>query len=235
MKKMIFVAAALTIAVVMMNAVASAQGPGRGGAGGGAGFGGFGVNLAAVLRNADCRALLAISDEQTQKITQINQESRAANQERGTGQPDRADMERRRQETQDKLKAVLSADQLAKAKVLLFQVSGGLDAGASTVETLDALGLSDDQKEKIRAINAERAARGAGGGQVDADQRRARAAETRDKIKAVLTDDQKAKAAKLTEEGKEIREKFQAAQQRPGQGQGQRQGGQGRGNRSGGN
>ena len=238
MKKMIFVAAALTIAVVMMSATASAQGPGggRGGAGGagGAGFG-AGAGLAGVLRNADCKALLGISDEQSQKIDQIAQESR----QRGAGagqQADRADMERRRQETLDKYKAVLSAEQLTKAYALVFQVSGGLDAGFATAESLEALGLSNDQKAKIREINAERAARGAGGGQVDADQRRARAEETRNKIKAVLTDDQKAKAAKLTEEGKEIREKFQAAaQQRQGQGQGQRQGGQGRGNRGGGN
>jgi len=230
MKKMIFVAAMLTVAVVVMSAVASAQGPG-GGRGGAGGFGGFGVGIGAILRNADCKALLGITDEQAQKIDQINQESRAAAPARGNnaGPPsaaDRAEMEKRMQETQDKLKAVLSAEQQEKVKVLLFQVSGGLDAGASTVATLEALGLTDDQKAKIKAINDERAARGAGG-QVDADQRRARAEETRSKIKAVLTDDQKAKAAKLTEEGKEIREKFQQPQRQGG--------GQGRGNRGGGN
>ena len=238
--------ALVLVAVLVLSVVASAQpgggggrgqrgpgGPGGfGGPGGPGGFGGFSYGM--LLRNDDLKAQLGITEEQGQQITKIYEESRGNRPQGGNQGPPTAEqiaeMQKRRQETQEKVKQVLTPSQQEKAKVLIFQVSGGLSSPAVGVDTLEVLNLTADQKAKLKAIEDERGeARRANFANMpgrDAPQEerqkffeaaRAKGEElqkaTEAKVQALLTDDQKAKAAKLTEEGKEIREKVQQQMQ----------------------
>ena len=262
MKKVLSTVALVLCAVMVLSVVVSAQpgqgrgqGRGQGGPGGPGGFGGFGFGggpggggWQGQLNNPEFRSQLGLTDEQVQKIEQIRQDARpAGGQQRGpeAGPPseaERAAMTQRRQETQDKIRAVLTAEQQEKAKVLVFQVLGGL--GSANAAVLEVLDLTDDQKAKLTAINEELADQrreifaGLPGRDSNAtpEERQAafRAAMAKNaelneaKVKPILTDEQKAKAEKLTAEGEEIRERFQE-QFRQGVGNrgGNRQGGAG--------
>ncbi|MCL2348863.1 MAG: hypothetical protein FWC50_11470 [Planctomycetaceae bacterium] len=225
----------LSIAVIALTATASlvmAQGPGGpgggrgpGGPGGGRGPGGPGggmmMGAAGVLMNEDARKELGITDDQEKKLTEARDQMRAsfAPPQGGPGQrPDPAQMAQMREQMQKmqtemraNIEKILNKDQVEKLDVMVFQRSGGLDSPMANNETLRALGLNDEQKKKIDAINEKAFAEmrdmfGAGGSPRDMSNeerqamrdkmqksRDARAAE----VKAVLTPDQVEKAVKL--------------------------------------
>lgn len=224
----------------VMTALAFAQpgpggpgGPGgqRGGRGfggpggpGGPGGGGFGM----LTNNPDLKAAIGLSDEQVQKIEDMQRQFRE-NMPRPTGdfrnmsQAERdkmmTEMRKRMEDHQTQLKAVLTPEQVKKYNVVRFQVSGGLDApGPGAADALDALDLTADQKAKIEKIRQEQFEKvrglfgppGENSGQ-NREDRRAKMEELqkemKSKVEGVLTAEQKALAAKLTEEGKELREK----------------------------
>jgi len=237
--------ALVLVAVLVLSVIASAQpgggrgprGPGGfgGGPGGPGGPGGGGGGIGMLLRNDDVKAQLGLSEDQIQKIEKIAEESRANRPQRdpNAGRPSaeemekmRAEMEKRRQETQDKIKLILSPEQQEKVKVLGFQISGGLSNPMVSADSLEVLNLTPDQKAKLKAIEDERGAAmreifsqaPQRGGDMSQEERqaafekiRAKNEELRQateaKIQTLLTDEQKAKAAKLTEEGKELRDK----------------------------
>ena len=242
MRKMMLSTALILVAVLVLSVIATAQpGGGRGGFGPGGGAGGFGPGggaggIGMLLRNEDVKAQLGLSEDQIQKLEKIFEEGRANRPQRPQGQGGppsaeemermRADAERRRQESQNKIRQVLSPEQQEKVKVLGFQISGGLSSPMVSADSLEVLNLTPDQKAKLRAIEDERGAAmranfaNMPGRDAPEEERRkffeeARAKgeelrrTTEAKIQALLTDEQKAKAAKLTEEGREIREKVQ--------------------------
>ena len=256
MRKMMLSTALVLVAVLVLSVIAAAQ-PGGGGRGqrGPGGFGGpgggGGAGIGMLLRNDDVKAQVGLSEDQIQKIEKIFEEGRANRPQRdpNAGRPSaeemermRADAEKRRQESQDKIRQILSPEQQEKVKVLGFQISGGLSSPMLSADSLEVLNLTPDQKAKLKAILDERdAARRANFADMpgrDApqeerqkffEQARAKGEElqkaTEAKIQAILTADQKAKADQLTESGRELREKVQQ-QMRQG-GPGGNRGGQG--------
>lgn len=158
-------------------------------------------NRTALLRHEFFRKQLGITEEQAQQIGRTGRD-------RATGRaPKRTDMSRE----------VLTPQQLKKADILVFQVSGGLST--PMVEVFEALDLTPEQKLKLVVIEDEfRVARQGKYAQIQ----RVRSLspeermellqelpiEIEEKVQALLTNEQKARAAKLTKDGKEIREKY---------------------------
>lgn len=149
---------------------------------------------------------------------------------------------------QEKINGVLKPEQRTKASEMAFQLTGGLDSPMvgmmGNFQTLDALALTDAQKEQLTKLLEERNAanlaaiqdvdiRGMSQAEREAfrTEREAANAKYAEQIKGVLTDEQKAKAEKLTAGAAELRDKLgmtapgqqgQAGQQR-GMQQGNRQ------------
>lgn len=156
----------------------------------------------------------------------------------------RGEMDKMREEIKGKVNQILTPEQQEKVKVMRFQASGGLNAPMLNPDSLEVLNLTEDQKAKLKAMEdarrdefqkrmegqRERDWRGMS----EEDRRKAfeelrtqgeaRAKEFKDKVVALLTPDQKAKAEKLTEDGKDLHEKvMQQIRER----QGNRRGGDG--------
>lgn len=154
----------------------------------------------------------------------------------------RTDGEKLRAEAQAKVESVLTPEQIKKSKVLAFQISGGLNSNRPlNANALDALELTAEQKAKIKSIEDKSreemmAAFRELQGKSESERReafremRAKGEERMKKmnaeIESVLTTEQKALAAKLTEEGKEVREKFERLRNER---RGERRGGERRG------
>ena len=206
------------------------RGPGGpGGPGGRGGFGGGGAM--GILMIEEAQTALGITEEQMQKLQEAGQAMFANMPRPGQGQmPDptqmREQMQKIQTESRKNLESILSADQVAKLDVMVFQRSGGLNppvpagdrpgagfGGGITIDTLRALDLTDDQKEKAQEAVDQRmettsALGPAGGGpnlpQLSDDERAARREATQKindefsaAVNAVLTDDQKIKAEEL--------------------------------------
>ena len=168
------------------------QGAGfQGGAGGGfqpGGPGGMmgGGGAMGILANEEARTALGVTEDQMQKLRDANQALFANMPRPQQGQaPDPAQMAQMREqmqkiqaESRKNLESILSADQVTKLDVMVFQRSGGLNpptppAGAPggapgggpgagfmggnqiNVETLRALNLTDDQKKKVEEAQAK--------------------------------------------------------------------------------
>ena len=146
---------------------------------------------------------------------------------------------------QEGSRKVLNPAQQTKAQETMFQLSGGLESPMLNERGLDFVNLSDEQKEQIRKIAQERNAenlrvmQGFFDGtrdprnmsQEDREKIRteaeARNKQFSEKITALLTPEQRAKAQKLTEEAPAVREKLGIpAPGQPGQRVGQQRGGQ---------
>ena len=141
--------------------------PGRGFGGGGFGpmMGGMGgMASPTMLLNADAVAKeLKLTDDQKAKIRQINEKAQATMREAFEGLADlspeerqekmaglREKMQNQRKETNKALEAVLTEDQAKRLKEVFIQVLG--EQSLRNPEVQAALGLSDDQKAKIRSI-----------------------------------------------------------------------------------
>jgi len=109
---------------------------------------------------------------------------------------------------------VLSADELKKFKEIYFQANNGMNSLQLNEWLLDAVALTADQKEKIAKLVADRAAEarpgagapGGGGPQMTQEERAAQRTAMQERnakfvadVNAVLTAEQKTKAAQLTE------------------------------------
>ena len=133
-------------------------------------------------------------------------------------------------ESQKKMQAIFTPEQIRELKVITFQIAGGLASQRPlSLETLDIFDLTDQQKEKIRDIQERsrdtfmeliRSRSDFGKPEKLSPQNRrefeqqfSKKAEehfkqTKSETIAVLTAEQKTLAEKLTEEGKPIYEKF---------------------------
>ena len=224
--------ASLLAVVLMMAAPALAQGPGGGGRGGfrggfGGGFGGG--SPYGLLGNPAVQEELALSDEQKTKATSLLEAMRESQRSAAPGQQNResfrdlSNEERRERfsairkemeernakllaEYQPKFADVLDEVQLQRLQQLQWQLQG--NRALQDAELAKALGLSQEQKEKIEAIYNENRGQGFGrqGGQgqgannpQDRDARRAefqaRAEKLDQDLKAVLTDAQRTELA----------------------------------------
>ncbi|MDR3197032.1 MAG: Spy/CpxP family protein refolding chaperone [Planctomycetaceae bacterium] len=196
---------------------------------------GGGVEL--LIRNAEIKSQLDLTEEQVGKLLKLSEELRPRRPERpqgSGGMPSREEMQKFREEAekridegQAKINQILTPEQQEKFKTLQFQLIGGLDSPFLNVRSLDVLNLTDEQKAKLKAINEEREAESRAAfekrGQVDwrrlsqedreklrselQAENEVRTKKFADQIKAILTPEQKEKAEKLTTEAKEIREK----------------------------
>jgi hypothetical protein len=183
-----------------------AQG-GRGNRGGGGGATGFGT----LLTNDSVQKELKIEKEQADKVKEAVTKVTDAHKDDTAKLRDLTGEERRTKTAElnatmndETLKAVddiLKPEQIKRLKEIDVQQAGANAFARADVEK--ALSLKDDQKEKIKGINADtakamadlRMAGGGGGGGANraANQEKITALrkETMDKIQALLTDDQK--------------------------------------------
>ena len=179
-----------------------------------------------ILMNQEARDALGISEDQLQKLTEAVQATITSPQP--GQQPDfaamREQMQKMQAETRKILEADLTADQLAKLDVMIFQSSGGLNPPAPnagpgggrggfgssiSVESLRALNLTDEQKEKVQAAQdkmteASRLPQGTNPQDMTQEERQARqeaGQKLREELMAevteILTDEQKAQAEEL--------------------------------------
>lgn len=139
-------------------AASGERGGGRGGPGGGPGGGRGGMmggGMEILMNNEEARNELGVTDEQKQKLEEADRVMRESMPRPEEGQrPDptqrREQMEKMQTESRKIIEAELSAEQLAKLDVMIFQQSGGLDGRRINVDSLRALDLTDDQKAKIQ-------------------------------------------------------------------------------------
>lgn len=207
-------------------------GRGPGGGPGGRGMGMMGGGFGLLTNNADVKAAVGVSEEQVQKIQALQEEFRRNMTPPGGGMGQMSQEERekafeamrkRMDEHQAALKAVLTPEQVKKFNEVRFQISGGLDArGPGLMQSLEALDLSADQKAKMEKIGQEMGEKiralfpppGEGGERPSREEMQERMSkvealqeEMKSQVSGILTAEQKALAAKLTEEGKELRDK----------------------------
>jgi len=151
LKKLVIVVA---IAALAVSAVA--QGGGGGGRGQRGGRGGGNPNsLSSLLNRADVQKDLGITDDQKTKLTEIRTNSRqkmtdartAAGDDRAAQQ---AAMAKIGEEVGKEQMAVLTPDQQKRLKEIFVQVRG--TQAVLNTEIQNDLGLSDDQKAKIKDL-----------------------------------------------------------------------------------
>lgn len=164
------VAVAALVAGLFVGSVQAQQGgPGRGGRGGGfgGGFGGGGGGGAMMLvRNEAVQKELGLSAEAQEKLTKLAETTQSEMRETMQkivgeggfqalqGDPEKQkqlqDAQRKLQEkTQGELKSILSAEQMGRIKQITYQMAGA--AALNDAELAKELGLSDEQKGKIKA------------------------------------------------------------------------------------
>jgi Spy/CpxP family protein refolding chaperone len=201
------------LAVCIMTAnVALAQGRGRGRGGfGGPGFGGPGM----LLGNPQVQKELKLTEDQTKKVGEMQQEMFAGFGGGGGGQnltdeerqKRREEFQKKAEENTKKMLALLDADQTARLKQIQLWV-GGVASLSTNEEAAKELKLTDDQKEALKTINEEAGKKrqelftgGFGGSEEEQAQRREKFAslqkETEEECLAVLTDEQKAQFNKM--------------------------------------
>lgn len=201
----------LAVGLLVVGAVAEAQE--RGGRGRG-GFGGGG-SLLMIVSNDAVQAELKLDDAKKAEVAKVSEELReqfrgGGRGQGGGGQGQRGELQARMQEqaklAQDKLKTILSEDQMKRVKEIQYQVIGVLGA-AQNADLAAALSLDDATKEKLAALSEEQreAMRDLREAVEDGSvQRDAMAAETEkvrkeleEKALALLSSDQKAKFTEL--------------------------------------
>lgn len=155
MKANLRILAALACAAVLVgSAMAQGQG-GRRQRGGGQ------VNLLSILMRSDVQTELKITDDEKTKLEELRTANRPTN-AGGPGAggaggpgagtpPDPAAMAARRQQLEKSIEAILTADQLKRAKELLIQREGA--RALLRKEVQEALSLTEDQKTKIKTLN----------------------------------------------------------------------------------
>ena len=258
--KRIFWISAVTVTALVLSLNAFAQpGPGGGrgpdfGGPGGQMRGGFfpgvmggGSIVDRLLQNEEAVKMLELIVEQKEALQKIMEEARTQRPQGTPGTPPNLEeMRQRMDEMHAKYNQVLNPEQQVKVREMAFQLIGGLESRRFLDDRmLEVLDLTAEQKDQILKITTDRnaEARKAMSGfnfreatQEDREKFRTemdeRAKKYGDKIKAVLTSEQKAKAEKLTVGAADLREKLGFGQpgqdRRPGfeqRGPGREQGG----------
>jgi hypothetical protein len=162
----------------------------------GGGTRGAGRDVVSLLTQKSVQDELKLSDGQVKQISELAASRRGA----GRGGQNLSQEERqKRQEERTKanekaLAEILKPDQLKRAKQISWQQQGAL--AVSDPEFATALKLTDEQKDKIKTIQADARPAGGqarrGGNQEEArKQREALRKETEERMMSVLTADQK--------------------------------------------
>lgn len=144
-------------------------GPGRGGFGGGGRRGGGG-GLLGEIQNEGTRTEIKLTDEQYQKLQEIGESANnrdqfgdifgrmqaAQSEEERTKirEEIRVKMEETRTQSEVKMKSVLTEDQFKRLDQIRLHRDGSRALGREEVQT--ELGLSEDQKKQLEAIQEER-------------------------------------------------------------------------------
>lgn len=186
-------------------------GPGGGFGGPGGGFGGFGGGgfgrgggVAGLLRRDSVKEELQITPEQDEQIREVSTgampdfrtmgeklRNAQTDEERAKiGEEMRLEGEKRRKETEAKIKAILKPEQFARLEQLSLQESGLSSLRDESVST--SLKLTDDQKKNVQSIqdDYEQKIR-AGGFQMSREDRDQLRADRDSSLEKVLTADQK--------------------------------------------
>lgn len=144
-------------ALALVAAVASpalAQPPG-----GGRGFGGGGMSGMMLLGQKSVQEELKLSDDQIKKVQEYNQKALAGFRDlQGLSQEERAKkLEDSRKEGEKFLADTLKPEQAKRLKEITFQqtMKAGMGAVLANAETAKELALTDDQKEKLQAMQAD--------------------------------------------------------------------------------
>lgn len=154
----------LVAGIAVLAAVSMAQGGGGGGRGGfGQGRGGFGMQDPSgvfLLRREDVQGELKLTADQKSKLTTIQEDQRAKMREMfqgGGGGGDReammAEMQKMQAENNKVTLAVLDDTQKKRLKELAVQRMG--NGVAANAEMQKELGITDDQKAKIKDLQAK--------------------------------------------------------------------------------
>jgi hypothetical protein len=174
--------------------------------GGGRGFGG-GFNTYGLLVQKSVQQELKLSAEQIEQLTAELDKQRAARGElEGLGREERqAKFAERRKAAQEELSKILKPDQLKRFNQIVLQRRG--PQALADNETAAAIGLSDDQKQKVQAIDEELRGQMRELFQVGADDRdearkkmESLRTSTNEKLQALLTPEQQARWKELTGE-----------------------------------
>lgn len=203
----------IAVAALVFTANLQAQGPGGGGRGFGMG-GMMGGGMLGLLQNEKVQKEIDLDADQKEKLQKLaaemretmrskmgdmsnlsNEERRAKMEEMGK------EIQKMGEETQKKVDGILLPKQLERVKQIQIQVQG--TRALSNADVAKELGLSDEQKEKIKSINEEnmKAMRDMfSGGRPSAEDRekmsKARE-ENQKKLMDVLTAEQKEKFEKM--------------------------------------
>jgi Spy/CpxP family protein refolding chaperone len=203
----------VAVAVVAMTAPAARAQRGGGG--------GFGMGPAFLLGQESVQKDLKLSDDQIAKVKDFEQKRREAL----SGLRDLSQEERQKKmEEQNKadhkaIAEILKPEQVKRLKQIAWQLQGPQALANEEVST--ALGLSADQKDKLKKIGDDmrtqmRELFQAGGGEEARKKMEELRKNTSDKMMEVLTPEQKTKLKELTGEP------FKGEIQRPGRRGGQR-------------
>ena len=151
---------AMAMLLVVGSAFAQGGGQGRGLGGQRGGMMGGGQGSLQLLTRKDVQDDLVITAEQKKKIDDLNTAAQSERQKMmedmrsGGGQPDmeamRAAMEKSRKANDEKVKAILTADQQKRLKEIRVQIMG--NRAIMDEEVQKDLGLTADQKSKIKKI-----------------------------------------------------------------------------------
>lgn len=193
------------LALLVLPVSAQPPGGGRGGMGMGMGMMGSPGQL---VRNTGVQKELKLSDEQIKKVKDVTAQIREKHQEelqslRSMDQEERREkgpaiMRAINEETEKALGEILKPEQMNRLKQISLQQRGAQAFTEPKVQ--EELKLTDDQKDKIKTINedAQKEAReifqsGQGGGDFQEIMKKMNTlrSETFDKVKGILTDDQK--------------------------------------------
>jgi Spy/CpxP family protein refolding chaperone len=239
-----FAIALTTVAALALAANLQAQGPGGGGGGRGRGMGGMmGGGMLMIVQNEQVQKDIELDADQKEKLQKLSTETReamrakmgdmqnlSAEERRTKFEEMRKDMEESAAKTQKAVEGILLPKQLERVKQIQLQSQGTM--ALANPDVAKELGLTDDQKAKIKTIGEEamKAMRDmfAGGGRPSAEDREKRTKarqENEKKVMDVLTAEQKEKFEKMKGE------KFDTSVLRMGPGG---PGGGRRGNRNGG-
>jgi len=125
----------------------------QGGGGQGRRFGMMMNNPVFLLRSPDVQTDLKLTDDQKAKLTKIYEEQRAAreNAQASGQQPDRDTMRKMMEDSIAQINAILTPDQQARLKQIFIQTQK--NRAITNPDVQDQLGLTSDQKDKIKDLN----------------------------------------------------------------------------------
>jgi hypothetical protein len=139
----------LLVLIVSMSVIVAFAQPG-GGQGRRGGFRG-GNDIAFLVMRPDVQADIQLTDDEKTKLNDLRQQMRQQFQNGGGGTPPTpAEQQQRRAEMQKQVEAILTADQIKRLHEIQVQLMG-VEA-ATLPEVQNALGLSDEEKSKIKAL-----------------------------------------------------------------------------------